>query len=79
MANFETGIKAYIKATAVVETFFPIDFKGNAEIACKHCNYYVRATQRCGLTQMIVNYPDKYVGACCPLEPIETTEEFENV
>ena len=79
MANFETGIKAYIKATAVVETFFPIDFKGNAEIACKHCNYYVRATQRCGLTQMIVNYPDKYVGECCPLEPIETTEEFENV
>lgn len=73
MASFESGVMKYIKARAVVETSFPVDWRGNAEIACKHCNYYVRATQRCGLTQQIVNYPERYVGECCPLQ--EVTED----
>jgi hypothetical protein len=71
MANFDTGVKGYIKAYAVVEVNFPVDWKDNAEVACKHCNFFVRATQRCGLTQQVVNYPDKYVGECCPLEAVE--------
>lgn len=75
MANFESGVSGYIKAIAVVETNFPIDWKGNAEIACKHCNYFVRATQRCGLNQQIVNFPDKFVGDDCPLHQIEQEEE----
>jgi hypothetical protein len=73
MANFATGVKGYIKARAVVEVSFPIDWKDNAEIACKHCNFYVRATQRCGLTQTIVNFPERYVGEDCPLQ--EVTED----
>ena len=73
MANFDTGVMKYIKAVAVVETNFPVDWKGISEIACKHCNYFVRATQRCGLTQDIVNFPDKYVGETCPLQ--EVTED----
>ena len=73
MANFDSGVMKYIKTYAVVETSFPVDWKGNAEIACKHCNYFVRATCRCGLTQQIVNFPDKYVGDTCPLQ--EVTEE----
>ena len=73
MANFDTGVKGYIKARAVVEVCFPIDWKDNAEIACKHCNFFVRATQRCGLTQQIVNFPDMYVGEYCPLQ--EVTED----
>lgn len=71
MANFDSGVARYIKAVAVVEVFFPVDFKGREEIACKHCQFYVRATQRCGLNQQVVNYPDYYVGQDCPLEPIE--------
>ena len=71
MANFDTGVKEYLKATAVVEVYFPIDWKGNIEIACKHCPFYVRATQRCGLNQTIVNYPEKYVGEYCPLEEVK--------
>lgn len=71
MANFDSGVKRYIKTYAVVEVGFPVDWRDNAEIACKHCNFYVRATQRCGLTQQVVNYPEKYVGECCPLQPIE--------
>lgn len=70
MANFDTGVKGYIKARAVVEVNFPIDWKDNAEIACKHCNFFVRATQRCGLTQTIVNFPERYVGECCPLQEV---------
>ena len=67
MANFDSGVKRFIKTYAVVEVNFPVDWKDNAEIACKHCNFFVRATQRCGLNQQIVNYPDKYVGENCPL------------
>ena len=70
MANFDTGVKRYIKCYAVVEVNFPVDWKDNAEIACKHCNFFVRATQRCGLTQNIVNYPERYIGECCPLEKV---------
>ena len=73
MASFETGVKRYIKARAVVEVSFPVDWRDNAEIACKHCKFYVRATQRCALTQTIVNFPERYIGTECPLE--EVTED----
>lgn len=75
MANFDSGVKRFIRTRAVIEVSFPVDWKDNAEIACKHCNMFVRATQRCGLTQQIVNFPDKYIGECCPLELIEEGEE----
>lgn len=71
MANFEHGVARYVIGRATVEVGFPVDFKGNAEIACKHCKFYVRATQRCALNQEIINYPEKYVGANCLLERIE--------
>lgn len=70
MANFETGVQRYIIARATVENGFPVDWRGNAEIACKHCNFYVKATQRCGLNQQIINYPEKYVGEYCPLREV---------
>lgn len=80
MPNFDSGVMKFIKAVAVVETSFPVDWRGNAEIACKHCNYFVRATQRCGLNQQVVNYPEKYVGNDCPLVMVEENEgENENV
>ena len=68
MANFDSGIAKYIKARATVEVNFPVDWRGNAEISCTHCNFFVRATQRCGLNQQVVNFPERYVGECCPLE-----------
>ena len=78
MACFEDGVKRYIKAYAVVEVGFPVDWRDSAEIACKRCPFYVRATQRCGLNQEIVNYPEKFVGTNCPLQPIEENEVKEN-
>ena len=74
MADFSSGVKRYIKARAVVEVNFPVDWRDKEEIACKHCQFYVRATQRCGLNQEIVNYPEYYVGYNCPLIPIEEGE-----
>lgn len=71
MANFDSGVASYVIGRATVTVGFPVDFKGNAEIACKHCPFFVRSTQRCGLNQEIVNYPEKYVGINCPLERIE--------
>lgn len=77
MANFDNGVKRYIKARAVVEVNFPVDWRDKEEIACKHCQFYVRATQRCALNQEIVNYPEYYVGYNCPLEPVEEEKENE--
>lgn len=78
MANFDSGVSGYIKARCTVEVGFPIDWRGNAEVACKHCPYYMRATQRCALNQEVVNYPDKYIGHECPLE-FDIEKENENV
>ena len=75
MPNFDSGVARYIKAKAVVYVNFPVDFKGRSEIACKHCQFYVRATQRCGLNQAVVNYPEYFIGYECPLIPIEEGEE----
>lgn len=74
MANFETGVSRYIKTRAVVEVGFPVDWRGSIEIACKHCPFLLRTSSRCGLTQQVVNFPDKYVGECCPLELQECEE-----
>lgn len=71
MPNFDSGVSKYINARAVVEVGFPVDWRGNADISCKQCPYYVRATQRCALNQAMVNYPEKYVGEYCPLELVE--------
>lgn len=77
MADFSSGVKRFIKAQATVTVFFPVDWRDNPEIACKHCNFFVRATQRCGLNQQIVNYPEKYIGDSCPLKAVADESETE--
>ena len=67
MANFDSGVSGYVRTFAVVEVLFPIDWRGNPEIACKHCQYYSTSSRMCALNKKIVNYPDKYVGEFCPL------------
>ena len=80
MANFDSGVAGYVKGVATVEVFFPIDFRGNTEIACKHCPYLSSNERMCQLNKQPVAYPNKYVGDKCPLiEYIEKqTEEKEN-
>lgn len=71
MSRFDDGISGYVKARAVVEVNFPIDWKGNVEIACKHCPFFYRTSCRCGLNQSVVNYPERFVGSQCPLEVVD--------
>lgn len=78
MANFESGVKEYITGTYMVEVNFPVDFKDNAEIACKHCPYLSSNERICQLNKKPVAFPNKYVGDFCPLKPLER-EEKENV
>lgn len=71
MANFDNGIATYIHAQATVDVWFPVDRKGNADISCSQCYYYRRSYQTCGLNGEVCAYPDKYVGGCCPLKPVD--------
>lgn len=73
MANFDSGIKGYVTAQATVTVHFPIDFKDNAEIACKHCPYLSSNERMCQLNKQPIAYPHKFVGDNCPLEQIFTT------
>lgn len=77
MPRFDDGVKGYVKATATVEVHFPIDWRGSVEIACKHCPFYVRSQQRCGLNQEIVNYPERFIGTMCPLEEVKEDGNME--
>ena len=67
MANFDSGVKAYITGEYVVQIHFPVDFKDNAEICCYQCEMYSRNTGICQLTKKISEYPTKFVGSECPL------------
>ena len=71
MANFDSGVASYIKAEAVIKVNFPVDEKGRAEIACKHCPYLSSNERMCQLNKEPVAYPNKYVGDMCPLREVE--------
>lgn len=72
--NFESGVAAYIKATATVEVYFPVDAKGNADISCNQCKYFRRQSRSCGLNSEICQYPEHYVGGFCILKLEEEKE-----
>ena len=78
MANFENGVASYIKAVALVEVGFPVDFRGNADISCKQCRFYVPSRRKCGLNDEICEYPERHVGSHCPLERVEVPQEEVN-
>lgn len=68
---FDSGVTEYIKATATVEVYFPVDSKGNAFICCENCEFFRTASKSCALNGRVVAFPSKYVGAFCPLEKVE--------
>lgn len=77
MANFESGVARYIKTYAVVKVNFPVDFKGNAEICCKHCPYLSSNERMCQLNKEPIAYPKTHVGYECPLKLVEEDEGEE--
>lgn len=68
---FESGVASYIKAEAVIKVNFPVDEKGKAEVACKHCPYLSSNERMCQLNKEPVAYPNKFVGDMCPLREVE--------
>lgn len=72
MAHFESGVSSYVKAEALVKVNFPVDEKGRAEIACKHCQYLSSNERMCQLNKEPVAYPSKFVGDMCPLQEVKT-------
>lgn len=77
MARFESGVKRYITGTVTLQVMFPVDFSDRADICCYQCKFFSRNTGMCQLTKEISEYPQKYVGRCCPLEILESEDECE--
>lgn len=71
MSNFDSGVARYIHAQAVVDVYFPVDFKDNADISCNQCKFFRRQSRSCALTSEICEYPERYVGGNCPLVKVE--------
>jgi len=71
MSDFETGVSGYVEAAATVRVFFPVDMRGNPDICCRQCYYFRTSSSSCALNGEICQYPNKYVGASCPLERVE--------
>lgn len=76
MSRLDSGVKDYIRTRATVEIYFPVDWRGQADISCNQCFFFRRNYQTCGLNGEVCQYPNKYVGDGCPLEPV--SEENEN-
>ena len=74
MADFESGVKSFIKGKAEIEVNFPVDFKDKADISCRHCPYLSSNERMCQLNKQPVQYPSRFVGAYCPLK-IEALED----
>lgn len=77
MANFDSGVKSYIKGRCMVEVGFPVDWKGKSDVSCNQCPYYGRSSKTCQLNKQLVNFPDTHIGAHCPLEFTGEMEEQE--
>lgn len=67
MSRFESGVASYIHGTATVTATFPVDLRGSADVCCMQCFFYRESARRCGLTGLISEYPNKYIGSNCPL------------
>ena len=77
MPDFETGIKRYIIGRAVVENYFPVDYKDRPDISCIQCRFFRRSSSTCALNGAVCQYPDKYVGMDCPLKFVEEDDGNE--
>lgn len=78
MANFDSGVAGYVHGQAIVDVYFPIDYRGNADISCEQCFFFRRSYRTCGLNGEVCAYPAKYVGQMCPLKIKEENENEEN-
>lgn len=69
--SLESGVAGYVKTFAVIEVNFPIDYKGREYMACIYCPYLSANQRTCQLNHEPVAFPERYVGASCPLSEEE--------
>lgn len=79
MPTFESGVKYYITGKHTVYVYFPVNWKGEPDVRCEMCRFYSRTGHSCRLNGEIVHYPERYIGAECPLifEEHKESEEKE--
>lgn len=65
--RFGSGVSRYVKGTATVSVYFPVDRKGNPDCSCRQCRFFRQQSRTCALNGEISAYPDYYVGQNCPL------------
>ena len=66
--SFDTGVPGYIVGRTEVANYFPINKRGDVDLSCEHCRFYVMRSRRCFLTDELQHYPDRDRGMNCPLE-----------
>jgi hypothetical protein len=76
--HFESGVARYVHAVAVVDVFFPVDFKGSEHCYCTQCKYFQSQSRKCGLTHEVSEFPERYVGSHCPLQFYDDNENNNN-
>lgn len=74
MPIFESGVSGYVYGRCTLSVAFPVDASGIPHVVCTHCEFFRRATQRCGINHRICEFPDKYIGSYCPLTFGDTGE-----
>ena len=78
MANFDTGVKAYIIGEVTVQVHFPVDWKDNPDVSCYQCKFFSRNNGICQLTKEVSEYPQKYISSKCPLTFSGEIKEIKN-
>lgn len=73
-SRFDSGVYGYVVGRCEVVVYFPIDSRGNPEIACKHCPFYRFNSLTCGLNERKVPWGEKFTGPWCPLRREEVID-----
>lgn len=71
MKKFDSGVKYYTHAHAVISVHFPED-----DVCCMRCPYYSRASGHCQIDKNITPpRPDRSIDVLCPLKFEEIEKE----
>ena len=73
MADYSQGVPGYLLGKCEVYNHFPINKRGEVDLCCEHCRFYVMRSRRCFLTDELQHYPERDRGMNCPLELEEET------
>lgn len=75
--GLDSGVSRFVTASCTITVNFPVDEKGREYVACRYCPYFSPNSRYCQLNKEIPAFPDKNVGAFCPLDIPEQIIEPE--